>query len=417
MTENGFASSDLDSVEFHSARGYPNVAKFGAGSSQLVLPDLNTNPGGVEVPPRSCPIVDALQTSLLATMHCHNLCRRLTTSFIALVALSAAATVSGQDWARKMFEEPSFKFGTVARGAKAEHRFVFKNLYEEDVHVASVRSSCGCTTPTVSKDTLKTFEKGEIIATFNTRSFLGSKSATVTVTFDKPFYAEVQLQVEGYIRSDVVFHPPAVEIGTIEHGTPVEKTISIDYAGRNDWKILKVETPGDFVQTKLVEKNRGNGQVSYDLHVHLTPEAPVGYIHDQIRLVTNDQRSDSVPLDIEGRINSEITVSPSSLFLGTVQPGDKVTKQLVVRASKPFHVLSVECDDPSFTFKAGDESKALHLIPVTFTAGEQPGKISRTIRITTDLGETTTTELIAHAQVGGEGKVEPSTESVSVQAR
>jgi len=351
-------------------------------------------------------------------MHCISLRRRLTATSLALLALSFTASASGQEWARKMFEKPSFNFGTVARGSKAEHRFVFTNLYEEDVHVASVRSSCGCTTPTVSQETVKTFEKSEIIASFNTRSFLGSKSATITVTFDKPFYAEVQLQVEGYIRSDVVFHPAAVELGTVEHGTSVERKISIDYAGRSDWRILKVETPGDFIQTKLVEKSRKNGQVSYELLVLLGENAPVGYIHDQIRLVTDDKRSDSVPLDIEGRINSEVTVSPSSLFLGTVQPGAKVTKQLVVRASKPFRVVSIECDDPSFTFKAGDEAKPLHLIPVTFTAGELPGKISRTIRITTDLGESATTELVAHAQVGGEGRLaEPTTDSVSVKSR
>src|SRR5687767_9627208 len=106
-----------------------------------------------------------------------------------------------------MFQTTEHDFGTVARGAKAEFAFEFENLYEEDLHVAKVYSSCGCTTPAIEKRDLKTFEKAQILATYNTRAFLGQKSATITVVFDKPQYAEVQLEVSGYIRSDVVLEP------------------------------------------------------------------------------------------------------------------------------------------------------------------------------------------------------------------
>ena len=43
-----------------------------------------------------------------------------------------------------------------------------------------------------------------MIAAFNTERFLDARGATLTVTFDKPSYAEVQLTVTGHIRSDVV---------------------------------------------------------------------------------------------------------------------------------------------------------------------------------------------------------------------
>ena len=52
--------------------------------------------------------------------------------------------------------------------------------------------------------TLKTYEKGAIIAHFNTDTFSGQRGATLTVTIDKPFYAQVQLHVSGFIRTDVI---------------------------------------------------------------------------------------------------------------------------------------------------------------------------------------------------------------------
>ena len=77
--------------------------------------------------------------------------------FFSLSVLSMLATaVHAQQWAEKMFDAKSYDFGTIARAAKAEIAFEVTNLYLEDVHIASVRSSCGCTTPRIEKDTLKT---------------------------------------------------------------------------------------------------------------------------------------------------------------------------------------------------------------------------------------------------------------------
>src|SRR5262245_27500465 len=95
---------------------------------------------------------------------------------IALLTLVPAAAPA-REWAQKMFAQTTHDFGHVARGAKAEFAFELQNLYEEDVHIADVRTSCGCTSPTITKPTLKTWEKGAIVATLNTRSFVGQRNS------------------------------------------------------------------------------------------------------------------------------------------------------------------------------------------------------------------------------------------------
>jgi hypothetical protein len=320
----------------------------------------------------------------------------LTLLVVALVGSSASA----QKWADKMFKTTTHDFGSVARGAKAEFEFVLSNLYLEDVHIASVRSSCGCTQVRIKKPDLKTYEKGAIVAKINSHSFSGDRGATVTVTFDKPFYAEVRLTAKVYIRTDVVFSPDSVQVGEVDEGTPVQKKISIDYAGRQDWQILKVVSGNPHLSGQVVETRRSNGRVGYDLLVQLDEDAPSGYIQDQLILVTNDRNKTQVPVAVEGLVQSGITVSPASLFLGVVKSGTTITKQLVVRGKKPFRIVSVSCDDASFEFGEinTDKAKALHLIPVTFLAGESAGKILKTIRIETDSGQSTP-ELSAYAVV------------------
>lgn len=319
---------------------------------------------------------------------------------IALACVLAACSVSNaQEWARDMFDSTRHNFGALARGSKSQHAFTITNKYKEDVHIASVRSSCGCASPEITIRTLKTHEKGQIIAHFNTRTFLGQRQATITVTFDQPFYAEVQLQVSGYIRSDVVLDPPSFELGSIDQGTPVEKRMQVRYAGRNDWEIIDIQTTNPHLDVTAIETARGRGQITYELVMRLADDAPIGYLNDQIWLITNDARAARVPIQLDGRIKADITVSPASLFMGVVKPGQSVTKKLVVRSKKPFRVVNVECDDDCFEFTIPQTVRAVHLIPVTFKAGNRPGKMVGTIRITTDQGEDSIHELVAYAQV------------------
>lgn len=317
---------------------------------------------------------------------------------LLLVLIGAQAGIC-QDWARKMFTDVSHDFGTVARGAKVEYRFQFNNPYNETAHVAGVRSSCGCTEPSVTKADLKTYEKSEIVAAFNTRAFTGNHSATVTVTFDKPFYAEVQLNVWGDIRGDLQVQPQFVELGTIDQGQEVDRKLTVTHQGSSDWKILDVRSVNTNYEVEVKSGPKSFGQVSYDLLVHLKKDTPPGYLKDQLILVTNDSRVTQFPIEVEGLVKAELNASPQSLVLGTLESGKSASKPIVVNGRRPFKVTAVHCDDDAFTFKVPDASKAVQVIPVTFTAPDKPGKIVKKIRIETDLGKSFAVEVTAQAEV------------------
>jgi hypothetical protein len=91
------------------------------------------------------------------------------------------------------------------------------------------------------------------------------------------------------------------------------------------------------------------------------------------------------------------------LFLGVLQPGQTVTKQLVVRAKTPFKIVAVRCDGQDFQIKTTDQARAVHLIPVTFTASDMPGEIKQEIEIETDLPHGGTTMCIARGEIRAAG--------------
>jgi hypothetical protein len=316
----------------------------------------------------------------------------------------ACSAAGAQQWAQEMFEVKKHDFGSVPRGAKAEYRFEIYNPFVEDVHIAGASSSCGCTSVKVEKSTLKTYETGSILAHLNSDRFLGKKGATITVRIDKPYPAQVRLQVKSYIRSDVVFEPGSVELGTVNLGEKKQQTVDVEYAGRSDWKITDLKTNNPHLHAEILDENRHQGRVRYRLMVELDPDAPVGYLHDRIVLQTNDYQNREVPLLVEGVVKSSIVVSPASLFLGKVDGGEEVVKKIVIRGDAPFRIKKIICDSSTFHFDfdptENTEPRSLYIIPVRFKSNhpEANQRITEVIRIETDQG-TTMPELPVYAEV------------------
>ena len=174
------------------------------------------------------------------------------------------------------------------------------------------------------------------IAHINSYRFLSHQSATLTVTIDKPLRAQVQLNVKVYVYSDVLLEPASVAFGSIVEGASAEQTIRVQYTGRSDWQIQEVRSGNPHLTATVTEKSRQGGRITYDLNAVLDADAPPGYLNESLWLVTNDARTKSIPVPVDGHVLRSISVSPTSLFLGVVQPGGRVTKQLVVRGQKPF---------------------------------------------------------------------------------
>ena len=321
--------------------------------------------------------------------------------FALLGTAFLAVPASGQEWAEKMFSVTSHNFGTVAKGSKTEFSFIYRNLYEEDVHVSSVRTSCGCTQPAITKKLIETHETGEIVAAFNTRTFLGQHGATLTVTFDQPFYAEVQLRVAGNIRGDVTFEPASVNLGNVDLGRGAEQVVRVTHMGATPWEITDVRSANVNFEVLLSQPQHTGSQSAYDLTLRLKPDAPAGYINDQLILVTNDPRASQIPMDVEGRVVAEVTVSPQLLALGNVLPGGSITKNIVVRANRPFCVTGIVCNDGCLSCPAKETPAKVHILPVTFQAGDVGGRVERELTITTDLGDGAVPVVTVQAMVDG----------------
>ncbi len=322
--------------------------------------------------------------------------RQIAPVFIALFFWAASASsifAQTNQWAVKMFSElgteRAHNFGSVALNATVEKHFPFKNIYDEDVVVASVSSNCGCTKATVSKQVVRPGETAEIIARVDTsgREHTKQRKATIRVVFSQPTAAEVQLQVKTYIRSDVGFEPGIIEFGSVQAGESIVKKAYLQYEGRHDWALVGIQKNSAAIRAEAREVKRRGSSVIYEILVELKSDAAPGYIQDLLRFQTNDPdpMTSSVFLPIQAHVVEALSAKPSFLQLGVVEHGQKVTKNVVVSGSTPFKIVGVKSADERIEFTKTDLNRTVHVVPITFTANDETGDFSTKISIITSL--------------------------------
>ncbi len=292
-----------------------------------------------------------------------------------------------------MFSETEHDFGVVAHRTPAEYRFEFVNKYKETVHVHSVSASCKCVSPSVTVDTLKTWEKSELVCKFETdKNFFGDRNATITVRFDKPFWAEVQIQIKGTIRGDLEFDPPKLEFGQIEQGQPATKTVRVIHHARDvQWRIVDVASTYRSVSVRKSKPMIMQDSVVYDLEVTVKDDAPAEAVSNELIVCTGHEGfnpvEDRIPLAFTANITGQLEISPRIVRFGPVKPEETANAKVILKGKKPFTIKDVLCGDDNFSVTAQEPANGrLHVLDVSYVAKQaEAGEIKNSIKILTDL--------------------------------
>jgi hypothetical protein len=79
------------------------------------------------------------------------------------------------------FKESNKTFGKIKEGEKAVHTFTFTNTGDQPVIVSAANPSCGCTTPSFTKDPVAPGKTGFITTSFDSKGRPGQFNKSVTV--------------------------------------------------------------------------------------------------------------------------------------------------------------------------------------------------------------------------------------------
>lgn len=155
------------------------------------------------------------------------------------------------------WEKTELELRPTAGDATAVGNFKYQNNGDKTVHLASVHTSCGCTTAGVKKNDVAPGEKGEITATFNIGGRTGVQTKTVTVATDDPKQPTTLLTLTAVIAQPLELQPALVFWDLNE--APTAKTVTAKASPESGTKNLEVGSPNPEFQTK-VEPGKGPGE-------------------------------------------------------------------------------------------------------------------------------------------------------------
>lgn len=97
------------------------------------------------------------------------------------------------------FNEMEHDYGTIQKGGNGECEFTFTNNGTEPLILTNVRASCGCTTPTWTKEPVMPGKTGTIKVKYNTNN-VGGFTKTITVNSNAVNSPRLVLKIKGKVE-------------------------------------------------------------------------------------------------------------------------------------------------------------------------------------------------------------------------
>jgi hypothetical protein len=318
--------------------------------------------------------------------------------FVLLAGLAAAAPVGAATWADSMFDELSKDFGSVARGPVQVHAFHVVNNTQQVVNISSVRVSCGCTSAAALKATLNPGEETSVVARMDTSRFIGVKSVTIFVQFDRPTFEEVRLWVQANARNDFSVSPDGLSFGEVKRSATPTVSSTITFYGTQA-QITEVKSESNYVQPSVKETKTADGQTAYQLSAKLRGDVPAGRWYTDVWLKTNNPEIPRIRVPVTVEVQSALSVSPDTVALGQVAVNGESERRVIVRGAKEFKITGIKGGDDQLTvLDSTEESKPVHVLTVKLKPAKA-GDLSRSLRVETDLPEDGVIEFQVSAQV------------------
>lgn len=174
-------------------------------------------------------------------------------SIILIAGMTSFAQKKGKNSKKEMeFAKSTHDYGTMSNGANGTYQFNYTNTSKKPLLITDVKSSCGCTTPSFSKEPIQPGKSGTITVKYNT-NLPGPFNKTIQV-FSSAKNSPVRLTIKGK-----VLPKPGSGYKVLKGDSPV-RTVNAD-------------KEAEALEAQRMEVEYVKGNKSEDLHAKRRSEA------------------------------------------------------------------------------------------------------------------------------------------------
>lgn len=120
-------------------------------------------------------------------------------AFAQTATASATAAVKDPVDSLVKFKKETIDFGTTKQNNPVSVDYVFTNISDHPVLIQNAQASCGCTTPSWTKEPVLPGKEGKVTATYNA-SGMGKQNKTIWIRF-KGMNQDKELHLLGTVVS------------------------------------------------------------------------------------------------------------------------------------------------------------------------------------------------------------------------
>ncbi|MEH0155814.1 DUF1573 domain-containing protein [Limibacter armeniacum] len=200
-----------------------------------------------------------------------------------------------------VFDAIEYNFGEILESDTVSYSFRFTNHGNQPIIISEVAASCGCTTPSWSKEPVLPGETGQITTAFTSEDNEGHFVKTISI-FSNALIPKQYLKISGDIveehtDSTNVAHQidndqPFLQLkelsanfGTINVGETVTKAFTVVNAGKEPLKITSVYSKCQCLTYSISSAEINSGE-SAKLEIYYTPKK-TGYMPEYVKIDSN----------------------------------------------------------------------------------------------------------------------------------
>jgi len=309
---------------------------------------------------------------------------RLLLSVVGIVVTAVPAWAGPND----LFTEKVADFGTTPKGTVLVHYFRFTNTTNQTLTLGTPRVSCGCTSATVSKNTVAPGESAAVIAYMDTNR-IPVPNSTKSVLVYVPFLSsqeEVTLRVQTVARNDLMMSPDKLNFGTVRAGEGGKVSTKVTFLSDPNWKVQEATSTGSFVKAEFKEAARAGNNVTYEVTATLDKGCPAGNWISDINLKTSNSMVEKLRIPVTVNVEAPAITSESAA-LGNLPLGVETEKKIKLQGGKPFKILEVKgADEQLKVVVEKKDASETHTI-VLAANPKTVGGFTRNVEIVTDSKE------------------------------
>lgn len=267
------------------------------------------------------------------------------------------------------FAQPVFDFGRISSGESVKHDFIFTNAGDAKLVLTAVQPSCGCTAAGEWSREVEPGQTGRIPIQFNSASFNGAVSKSITVVCNDPAQSHAYLQFKGTVWKPIDLNPPFAILNLTPELTRAFTTINV--TNNMDQPVdvwdAKVSNPAFSIELRTNTPGK-----SYSFIVGVSGLLKPGSIQGSVTAKTSATNAPVITATTWANVQPQISLIPQTINLPQAPLANRTTPIISImnNTTNPLVLTEAEVNVPGVEVKVNEVNPGKYFsVVVNFPPG------------------------------------------------